>query len=173
MAYPKWATPSRQNHLVSIFLRSRGFCVYGHPHCLIPEHHYEIYIEGLIGDWKADDKSQLSADWLEELKRLHSLAERRYPLRGQFSSIAKDIFFSQQPLYYLVGLGISGLTYKPFAKVRLASSYVNLFVDLGDTLKGVSKTKRRKAIRYGTPLPLEKQREVEQVCRLAVRHYLK
>ena len=172
MAYPKWATPSRQAHLVSIFLRSRGFCVYGHPHCLIPEHHYEVYIEGLIADWKSDDRAQRSAQWREELKRLHSLAERRYPLRGQFSTISKDIFFSEQPLYYLLGLGMSGITFKPFAKVRLASSYVNLYVDLGDTLKGVSKAKRRKAIRYGKALPLEVQREVEQAIRLAVRHYL-
>jgi hypothetical protein len=93
-------------------------------------------------------------------------------LRGQFSSIAKDIFFANQPLFYLLGYGISGLTYKPFARVRLASSYVHLFVDLGDTLKTISKVKRRKAIRYGKALPLEVQQEVEQVIRLAVRHYL-
>jgi hypothetical protein len=172
MAQPKWATPIRQAHLVSIFLRSRGFCVFGHPQCPIPEHYYEVYIEGLIADWQADDRQQDTADWQEERKRLHSLAERRYPLRGQFSSIAKDIFFSQQPLFYLLGLGISGLTFKPFARIRLASSYVHLFVDLGDSLKGVSKNKRRKAIRYGKALPIEKQREVELVCRLAVKHYL-
>jgi hypothetical protein len=172
MAQPKWATPSRQTHLVSIFLRSRGFCVFGHPQCPIPEHYYEVYIEGLIADWRADDRQQDSAEWQEERKRLHSLAERHYPIRGQFSSIAKDIFFSQQPLFYLLGLGISGLTFKPFARIRLASSYVHLFVDLGDSLKGVSKNKRRKAIRYGKALPIEKQREVELVCRLAVKHYL-
>jgi len=172
MVYPKWATPSRQNHLVSIFIRSRGFCVFGHPHCPIPEHYYDVYIEGLISDWKADDRHQDTAEWQKERKRLHSLAERRYPLRGQFSNIAKDIFFSEQPLYYLLGLGISGLTFQPFAKVRLASSYMFLYIDLGDRLKGVSKTKRRKAIRYGKALPLEVQREVEQVIRLAVRDYL-
>jgi len=172
MAYPKWATPSRQSQLVSIFLRSRGFCVFGHPHCAIPEHYYEVYIEGLIADWRADDRQQDTDDWREERKRLHSLAERRYPIRGQFSTIAKDIFFSQQPLYYLLGYGMSGLTFKPFAKVRLASSFVNLYVDLGDSLKGTSKNKRRKAIRYGKPLPMDKQAEVERVCRLAVKHYL-
>jgi hypothetical protein len=172
MTQPKWATPSRQAHLVSIFLRSRGFCVFGHQNCGIPEHYYEVYIEGLIADWQADDRQQDSADWREERKRLHSLAERHYPLRGQFSSIAKDIFFANQPLFYLLGYGISGLTFTPFARVRLASSYVHLFVDLGDSLKGISKNKKRKAIRYGKALPMEKQREVERVCRLAVKHYL-
>jgi len=172
MVYPKWATPNRQAHLVSIFLRSRGFCVFGHHQCGIPEHYYEVYIEGLIADWKAYDRQKDTAEWKEERKRLHNLAERRYPIRGQFSAIAKDIFFSQQPLYYLLGYGMSGLTFKPFAKVRLASSFVNLFVDLGDSLKDISKNKRRKAIRYGKALPMGKQREVERVCRLAVNHYI-
>jgi len=172
MAQPKWATPIRQAHLVSIFLRSRGFCVFGHTSCHIPEHYYEVYIEGLIADWKADDRQQDTADWQEERKWLHSLAERRHPIRGQFSSIAKDIFFGEQPSYYLLGLGISGLTFKPFARIRLASSYLHLFIDLGDTLRGVSKNKRRKAIRYGKHLPVEKQQEIEQVCKLAVTHYL-
>jgi len=172
MAQPKWATPSRQTQLVSIFLRSRGFCVFGHKSCTIPSHYYEVYIEGLIADWKADDRQQDTAELQEERKRLHSLAERRYPLRGQFSSIAKDIFFARQPLFYLLGLGVSGLTFKPFARVRLASSYVNLYVDLGDMLKGVSKSKRRKAIRYGKSLPVELQGEIAQVCKLAVTHYL-
>jgi hypothetical protein len=172
MTQPKWATPSRQTQLVSIFLRSRGFCVFGHPQCSIPEHYYEVYIEGLIADWQADDRQQDTADWQEERKRLHSLAERRYPIRGQFNNITKDIYFAQQPLFYLLGLGISGLTFTPFAKVRVASSYVNLYIDLGERLRSVSKSKRRKAIRYGKALPLELQREVEQVIRLAVRHYL-
>jgi hypothetical protein len=172
MAQPKWATPERQNQLVSIFLRSRGFCVFGHKACRIPQHYYEIYIEGLIADWVADDKAQRQAEWKEERKRLHSLAERRYPLRGQFSTISKDIFYAAQPQFYLLGLGISGLTFKPFAKVRLSSSYVYLYVDLTDSLSSVGKAKRRKAIRYGKPLPLELQGKINQVCKLAVEHYL-
>ena len=168
----RWITPSRQHHLVAIFLKSRGFCVFGHKPCLIPEHHYSVFIEYLIADWKADDKAQDKALWEAERQRLHSLGERRFPLRGQFSNISKDIFFDQQPLFYVLGMGVSGLTYKPFAKVRLSSSYVYLYVDLTNTLKGVGKAKRRKAIRYGKALPIEKQREVEQLCRLAVRHYL-
>lgn len=172
MAQPKWATPSRQTQLVAIFLRSRGFCVFGHTACGIPAHYYEIYIEGLIADWKTDDRIQREADWLEESKRLHSLAESRYPLRGQFSAISKDIFYARQPMFYLLGLGISGLTFTPFAKVRLSSSYVNLYVDLRDTLSKVSKAKRRKAVRYGKPLPLELQGEIQQVCKLAIEHYL-
>jgi len=43
---------------------------------------------------------------------------------------------------------------------------------LGDTLKGVPKVKRRKAIRYGKALPVQVQRRIEELCKLAVRHYL-
>lgn len=170
--YPKWVTPDRQTCLVKLFIRSKGFCVFGHTDCLIPEHYYELFIEDLISDWKADDRAQDTADWKAEQRRIHSLAERQYPLRGTFNAISKDIFFADQPQYYLVGLGISGLTFRPFALIRLASSYVSLFVDIGTSLKGLSKAQRRKAIRYGKPLPLEYQRELTSLLRLAVRHYL-
>jgi hypothetical protein len=172
MVKPRWATPNRQAHLVRLFLDSGGFCVYGHKPCPIPEHHYEIYIERLIGDWQSDDKAQRQAEWQAERRRLHTLADRRYPLHGQFNAVSRDIFLGEQPQYYLEGVAISGLTLKPFAKVRLASSYVHLYIDLGDTLRGLSKARKRKAIRYGKALPVEIQREVDRLCNLAVRHFL-
>ena len=147
--YPRWVTLDRQSHLVNLFVRSQGFCVFGHKPCPCPEHHYELFIEHLIKDWVSDDRAQGQADWQAQRQLLHSLGERREPLRGRFSAISKDIFYSEQPQFYLLGLGISGLTFTPFAKVRLASNFVHLFVDLGDTLKAVSKNQRRKAIRYG------------------------
>ncbi len=170
--YPKWVTPDRQAHLVKLFLDSSGFCVYGHKLCSIPEHHYEVYIEYLIDDWKGDDRSQNQALWQEERRRLHFVSDRRYPLHGQFNAVSRDIFYAEQPVYYLAGLGISGLTFTPFAKIRLSSSYAILYVDLGDTLKRLSKSRRRKAIRYGKPLSYAIQREVANICRKAVRHYL-
>lgn len=172
MAKPRWITPSRQQHLVSLFLDSGGFCIFGHKPCSNPDHHYLNFIEGLISDWKADDRAKDSAEWQAERLRLHSLGERRYPIRGQFNNISQDIFFGNQPIFYLVGLGVSGLTLSPFAKVRVSSSYTNLYIDLGDTLKGVSKNRRRKAIRYGKPLPTEYRRRVDEVCREAVKHFL-
>jgi hypothetical protein len=146
---PKWATPDRQAYLVKLFIRSQGFCVFGHKPCPIPEHHYEVFIDNLIKDWVADDKAQRQAEWQAERKALHSLGERRYPLRGQFSAIGKDIFYGNQPQFYLEGVGISGLTFRPFAKVKLASSYMRLHIDLADSLKDTSKNARRKAVRYG------------------------
>jgi len=165
--YPKWVTLDRQTHLVKLFLHSKGFCVFGHKACPYPEHHYELFIEGLIRDWVSDDRAQSQAEWQAQRQILHSLGERREPLRGRFSAIGKDIFYSQQAQFYLLELGISGLTFKPFAKVRLASSFVHLFVDLGDSLKEVSKNQRRKAIRYGKVTSTINS-QIEQ----AVKHYL-
>lgn len=169
-----WQTAIRQLHLAKILLdyfQQRGWRVdlitgeLYHPD-------YEARIKGIVADWKADDRAKDTAEWKAEQQRLHSLGERRYPIRGQFNNISRDIFFGNQPVFYLVGVGVSGITLSPFAKVRLSSSYANLFVDLGSTLKGISKNRKRKAIRYGKPLPPEKRREVWLVCSEAVRHYL-
>jgi len=170
----KWQTPIRQLHLANILLdyfQQRGWRVdllsgeLYHPD-------YEARITGIVADWKADDRAKDTAEWEAESLRLHSLGEKRYPVRGRFNNISQDIFYGNQPVFYLDGLGVSGITFTPFAKVRVSSSYANLFIDLGDTLKGVSKNKRRKAIRYGKALPAPIQRSIWQVCSEAVRHYL-
>ena len=168
---PKWATLDRKNYLVELFLSSRGFCVYGHKNCLVERHHYSIYSELLISDWQANDRQELNALWLVERKRLHSTGERTRPARGQFSAISRDIYAEAQPLYYLDGQSISGLTFTPFVRVRIASSYIRLYVDLGDILRQVSKSKRRKAIRYGKPLPMSLKKQISQKVLLAVKNY--
>lgn len=166
----KWATPQRQAHLVKLFLRSGGFCVFGERLCSCPElHHYDPFIDGLIDDWIADDMAERWAEWQAEQRQLHRLPERG-PVKGEFNAIGRDVFFGQQPQYYIDGLGVSGLTFRPFAKVRLASSYVVLFVDIADALKGASKNQRRKAIRYGK---IPDRQELDRLCSLAVRDYRK
>ena len=169
---PKWSTPNRQACLVKLFVDSGGFCIFGHKNCPIPEHHYQVFIEGLIDDWKADDREQASLDWKAQRKAIHSLAERKSPIRGRFNTISKDIFYDRQPLYYLEALGISGLKLQPFAKVKIASTYYHLYIDLGDSLRSTSKNRRRKAIRYGKALPLEVEARVKKLVTLAVRDYL-
>jgi hypothetical protein len=169
---PKWATPERQAELVRLFLHSGGFCVYGESPCTNPQaHHYENYIIGLIKDWVADDREARAY-----LNRIMSRQLHRIPeigsLRGCFNAISRDIYFESQPQYYTESLGISGLTFKPFAKIRIASSYTRLHVDIAEPLKAVSKNKRRKVIRYGHALPVEIQRQVEEICNRAIAHYL-
>ena len=147
--------------------------MFGHRNCQVPEHHFEVYIEDLIADWQADDREQASLDWQAECKVMHFLGERSLPLRGRFNNISRDIFHDRQPLYYLEALGIDGLKLQPFAKVKIGSSYMRLYVDLGCSLRTISKNRRRKAIRYGKPLPKEVENTVSELVKLAVRDYLK
>ena len=170
--YPKWSTPNRQAYLVKLFLDSSGFCIYGHTACSIPEHHYEVYIEALIDNWQAEGREQARLDWEAESKALHSLGEHKFPISGRFNNISQDIFHDKQPLYYLEALGISGVKLQPFAKVKIASSYMRLYIDLGTSLRGISKNKRRKAIRYGKELPKSIQERIAEKVSLAVRDYL-
>jgi len=168
---PKWATLDRRNVLVQLFLSSGGFCVYGHKKCLIPEHHYYLYSELLIKDWKQLDRELDTALWEAERKALHSLGERSYPVRGQFSAISRDIYAGNQPPYYLEGQAVSGITLTPFVRVRIASSYIRLYVDLGEALRQVSKSQRRKAIRYGKPLPQSVEVSIRRMVLEAVKDY--
>ena len=170
---PKWVNHDRQSHLVSLFVRSRGFCVFGEPNCQIPEHHYEVFIESLIDDWQADDRAQALADWQAERKAIHALNEKRLPLRGRFNNISSTIWHESQPIYYLESIGMNGLTLKPFAKVKLSSSYQHLYIDLGDSLRCISKNKKRKAVRYHKPLPQSVDEIVAQLIMKAVKDYLK
>ena len=107
------------------------------------------------------------AEWQAEQRQLHSVAIRHYPLNCPFSGMARDIFFDSQPLFYPEGIGFSAITFKPFAKLRLASSFTRLHIDLGDSLKRMSKNQRRKALRYGKLAETVKARISE-----TVRHYL-
>ncbi len=166
MTKPTWATPDRQAELVKLFVASSGFCVLGHSDCVIPSHHYEFFIERLIGDWKEQDRY----DWLQERKAMHSLGERRYR-EGRFGSIGLDIYHDKQPLYYREAIGMNGLTLTPFAKVRIGSSYMRLYVDLGDSLRGTSKNARRKALRYGKQLPQSIENRIADRVWQAVRDY--
>ena len=118
------------------------------------------------------DREQVVAEWRAEREAIHSLGEPRYPVVGRFNAISRAIYNDNQPLYYFEGQGISGLTLKPFVKVRIASSYMRLYIDLGEALRQVSKSKRRKAIRYGKPLPQETEALVRRLVFEAVRDYL-
>ncbi len=133
---------------------------------------YPEYVSRLIREWSNDNRSQTNAKWQRERQALHSFGEQREPIRGRFSGLTREIVLDNQPAYYLEGLGISGLTFKPFAKIRVSSSYMHLFVDIRNVLKPVSKNRKRKALRYGKQLPANVQDGIDLECNKAVRHYL-
>ena len=132
---------------------------------------YGLKLAEVIGDWIAEDRQAKAYERKAISRLLHTLSEVG-ALRGQFNAISRDIYHESQPTYFIECLGISGLTFKPFAKVRIASSYVRLHVDLKAPLTSVSKNRKRKFIRYGKGLPPEVAKEVELTCNRAIAHYL-
>ena len=176
MASLKWPTPQRLAYIANLMRSYIGQSGWKMDVDTGEVYHpiFEAKAGEVIADWVADDNAENLALWRKEQKAIHGLGERSYPLRGQFSAIAKEVYLSQQPQFYLLALGVSGLTFRPFAKVRIASSFMGLhvYVELGDSLKSVSKHKRRKAIRYGIALPKDIQEHIDKLCRQAVRHYL-
>ncbi len=171
---PRWATPERKNYLQSLlleYLRDRKGWKLDLMTGEFYHSDYEKRINGLIKDWQAADREQALFEWQEEQKRIHSLGEKGLPLRGRFSAVAREVYHDAQPLYYLIGLGMSGVTKHQFAKVRLASSYLTLHIDLEDSLRPMSKNKRRKAIRYGGNFPIECERKVSALIQSAVLHH--
>ncbi len=132
---------------------------------------YQQYVNRLVKAWVSDDRAQTLAEYQAEYKARHGTNDRRFPLHGQFSGVSQDVFYDQQPEFFVEAIGVSGPTFKPFAKVRLASSFMRLHVDLNDTLKPISKNKKRKALRYGK-VTSDIQAKVHDTCWLAVKHYL-
>jgi hypothetical protein len=133
---------------------------------------YELLSDNAIKYWQADDRQQTQLEWKAERKAIHSLNESSLPLRGRFSNISSVIWHESQPIYYLESIGMNGLTLKPFALVKMASSYQRLYVDLGDSLRSISKNRKRKAIRYHKPLPSQADEIISTKVGEAVKHYL-
>ena len=162
MAQPLWVTPERQRKLVDLFERSGGFCVYGHANCLDGRHHYPVVVEECIDYWKADDREGRNYEWKQEERRIHHGEKGRFGQR--FDPIDRETFVARRPEYYLVALGVSPFTFKQVAVVRVPSTHMHLFVEVGDVK--LSKNKRRQLARYGV-MP----GEIHQRCLAAVRDW--
>jgi len=132
---------------------------------------FDLRLREVIGDWIAEDREARASERKAIAKLLHTIPEVG-KLKGQFNAISRDIYAESQPTYFIECLGISGLTFKPFVKVRIASSYTRLLVDLQSPLTSVSKNRKRKYIRYGKGLPVGVEKQVESTVNKAIAHYL-
>ena len=192
MEYPQWATPQRRNLLVELFQRSklvwlspdspiRGFCMDSQcskvsednpdPYCQECPRFFQNYIEPLIKFWVDDDRGERAELWRKEQREMHNLNERRWK-KCQFDAVARDVFFQQQPDYYLEGVGISGLTFTRIAKVRVPSMPVRLFVDVADSKlpKKMGQNARKRARRQAA-LQIGEDKSIDTMCRKAVQHF--
>ena len=172
---PKWVNYERKSYLSQV-LASHFNTLKGWNLDLLTgeiyNDEYNEYIQRLIKCWVEDDRDEANSLWERERKTLHTLNEKRLPLRGRFNNVSSVIWHEQQPIYYMESIGVNGLTCQPFAKVKMASSYYHLYIDLGDSLKTVSKHRKRKAIRYNKPLPSSIDELIKNKIALAVKHYL-
>jgi hypothetical protein len=133
---------------------------------------YEKLTAEIVRDWVRDDCEARAYLRKLEARGLHSFTSESGSLRGSFNAISRTIYCDNQPMFQILGLGVDALTFRPYAKVRVAGSIVALHVYLADALKPLSKCKRRKVVRYGKPMPPEMMALVSEEANKAVRHYL-
>ncbi len=105
----------------------------------------KIHIPGLIDQWKQEDREKAQALWKREQQELTQAPDHKGWGR-RFDPVEKELFLLARPPYYAHGIGISGLTFKRVAKIRIPSTYIHLFVEVP---KKQSLNARRRAQRYG------------------------
>ncbi len=182
---PKWVTPTRKAQLVKLWAQYGNRCLKGHRVCPEPDHYvlvdeatgqvellrlYDVKSEDAIGYWVSDDASRRMAEWKAEQARLHRAPDQHFH-QGEFDNIRREKFLAEQPPYYIEALTPDALTFRPVALVRIPSTGVHLFVELGEALQRASKSARRKAIRYGKPLPQDTQAAADKLIQSAVQDW--
>ena len=122
--------------------------------------------EAAIDSWKAEDTERRNYEWKLEQRQIHDGTYGRYG--GSFDPVARDVYVNGRPAYYLVGLGVNPFTYKRVALVRIPSTSIHLFVDVGSAIQEVSKNARRKAMRHGRLRNGVLMEKIDELCKLAV-----
>jgi len=171
MSQPQWATAVRKEHLVKLFVKSHGFCVFRHPRCLYEDHHYVNYIEGCIDFWKSEDREERQFLLKLEQGRVIDGTFGRYG--SDFDPVTRDVYYQNRPGYYFLAFGVAADSKKRIAVIRVPSTYMRLYVEVSDCFQGasnLSKNKRRKLARYGKA-PSEVWERVDKTCAQAVRDY--
>ncbi|MDP2948300.1 MAG: hypothetical protein Q8P22_02025 [Chloroflexota bacterium] len=183
MTTPRWATAERKARLVQLWDRYGNQCLQGHRTCPDPSHYVlvdaqgrmqllrlsDVKSEGAIRYWVGDDAAQRMAEWRAEQERLHR-DQRRFR-QGEFDSLRRQLYLENQPPYTIVALTVDSLTFRPVALVKVSSTIIRLFVNLEEPMGALSKSARRKARRYGKPLPEEAAQKAEQAIAAAVQDW--
>ena len=132
---------------------------------------YALAEKTAISYWVEDDREERFQLWKLERRKLH--ANPKHERRGQFDSVARDIFMANQPLYTVVGVGVSPLNNKRVAKVIIPGLLkAILWVDLSGLEPEGGKNRHRKYLRYGKGrAPESTEKQIAERCRLAVFDY--
>lgn len=169
MDFPQWATSERRAYLVELFVKSRGFCIYGHPNCPNLEHHaYEIVSEEIIADWIGQDREERKALWEKEQRELHRLPQ--IYKRGPFDSIRRWEYLDNRPIYRIKAIGVNPFNHHRTAQVEIPGLRTTIWIDLAGIK--CSKSKLRKVIRYQRgAIPKDIEQAVnDRIARVVARH---
>ena len=169
---PQWATPQRQEHLVYLFNRSGGFCVFGEELCPFGDHHFPNFMEAVIEEWKAEDREERVYLWKLEQLQIHDGTFGRHG--GRFDPVARDVYYQEQrPQYHFLGFGVSAESKKRIAVVRVPSTFIRLYVEVSEAFEGasISRNKRRKMVRYNSQPPAHIWEKVDSLRCQAVEAY--
>ena len=80
-------------------------------------HSFDLVSEQVIEDWKADDRFARSIAWQQEQRRMHAAPLKKLYRRGQFDSIARDIYLNNRPIFRVLAIGVHAFTQHTVAKV--------------------------------------------------------
>jgi hypothetical protein len=125
-------------------------------------------MDGVIESWKAEDRERRNYEWKLEQRQLHDGTYGKYG--SAFDPVARDVFFSNRPEYYLVAMGVNAFSFDRVALIRIPSTSVHLFVDVGGAVQEVSKNARRKALRHRKFSGALKDK-IDENCKAAVAEW--
>jgi len=107
---------------------------------------YDKVSEEAIQEWVSEDRAEDATAWKRERRRLHSQPE--FHKRGQYDSLAREIFLAARPLWDIEAVGVGAFTFQRALKVRIPGLDKVIWVNL-PMPKGVSRNKRKKILKYG------------------------
>lgn len=160
-------------------------------------HLYTVMEEEQVAQWVDDDRNRDAYEWHLEQMRMHDLHERgtfarRFivgalsPVHNQngqivdyvsnqpkpFDPVTQDQFFAQQPLYYFLGFSVDPLSHHRVAAIRIASTFIHLYINVEGPFQRVSINKRKKLL-YGGAVPEWFMQQVRAQCATAVHAWRK
>ncbi|MDD5093212.1 MAG: hypothetical protein PHV74_02385 [Dehalococcoidia bacterium] len=133
--------------------------------CYCCEHHYRNNTNKLISEWQEDDRAERAEQLRLEQEQLHWIPDRT-GWKRRFDPITREQFMVDRSPYYPEGFGISTLTFKRVARIRIPSAYTRLHVDLPS--RKLSRNKRKKLRRAQIKTDGEM---VNRLCQSAVDDY--
>lgn len=89
----------------------------------LASHSYAVISEMSIEVWKQEDRERRSLAWKREKRRLHSAALKKLHKRGEFDTIAKDIYLANRPVFEVVAISIDAFSQQRVAKVIIPSLF--------------------------------------------------